>query len=49
MAYVQPILMYIIVALAVAYLVKKFFLPKRLFASKKAKQKSCGDHNCGCH
>jgi len=30
---------------SVAYIVKKFFLPKRLFSSKK-KSNGCGD--CGC-
>jgi len=49
MAILQNILVYIILALAVGYLVKKFLLPKSLFASKKAGGKGCGDGECGCH
>ncbi|CAM3401906.1 hypothetical protein [Zobellia roscoffensis] len=46
---IQPILVYIILAVAVGYLVKKFFLPKALFASKKGNNKACGQDGCGCH
>ncbi|WP_276168426.1 hypothetical protein [Zobellia alginiliquefaciens] len=46
---IQPILVYIILAVAVGYLVKKFFLPKALFASKKGNGKDCGQDGCGCH
>ncbi|CAM4169051.1 hypothetical protein ZORO111903_04915 [Zobellia roscoffensis] len=46
---IQPILVYIILAVAVGYLVKKFFLPKALFASKKRNGKACGQDGCGCH
>jgi uncharacterized membrane protein YwzB len=42
----QHILVYITLAIAVGYVVKKFFLPKRFFATQK-KSSSCGD--CGCH
>ncbi|KKN27746.1 hypothetical protein LCGC14_0861380 [marine sediment metagenome] len=45
----QTILVYIILAIAVGYLVKKFILPKALFASNKSNSKGCGQDNCGCH
>lgn len=45
----QHILVYLILAIAVGYLVKKFLLPSSLFASKKGSGKSCGSDNCGCH
>ena len=48
---IQQILVYITLSLAVGYLVKKFFIPKRLLATKKvgSKNKSCGSQDCGCH
>jgi len=49
MSVLQPILVYIVLAIAVAYLVKKFFLPKALFVSKKNNSKACGQDDCGCH
>ncbi|MCG2459180.1 hypothetical protein K8352_00300 [Flavobacteriaceae bacterium F89] len=50
MAILQNILVYIVLAIAVAYLVKKFLLPNSLFASKKGSGKGCGDGECGgCH
>ncbi|ASO05077.1 hypothetical protein [Arenibacter algicola] len=49
MSILQNILVYITVALALAYLVKKFLLPKSLFAGKKRNSKACGDGDCGCH
>ncbi len=45
----QQILVYIVVILATAYLLKKFLLPKTLFASKKKSVKACGENDCGCH
>lgn len=45
----QNILVYITLVLAIGYIVKKFFLPSTVFASKKTKTKACGDGNCGCH
>ncbi|MGB5822006.1 MAG: hypothetical protein WBG90_21165 [Saonia sp.] len=49
MSYLQPILVYITLAIAVGYLAFKFILPKRLFASKKNSTKACGQEDCGCH
>lgn len=46
---IQNILVYIILAVAVGYLVKKFLLPKSLFASGKGEIKGCGEDDCGCH
>lgn len=48
MSGVQNILVYIIVAVAIGYLAKKYLLPKTLFSSKKANGKSCGNDDCGC-
>jgi len=45
----QEILTYLILLTAVVYLVKKFILPKSLFASSKKSSKSCGTNSdCGC-
>jgi hypothetical protein len=49
MELLQQILVYLILALAVGYIVKKFFLPKSLFASKEKGTKVCGQEDCGCH
>jgi len=45
----QNILVYITLAAAIGYIVKKFFLPKSLFANKKGTTKGCGQDDCGCH
>ncbi|NJB71724.1 hypothetical protein GGR42_002186 [Saonia flava] len=45
----QNIVVYLILAAAIAYLVKTYFLPKKLFSSKKGKDSACGNDNCGCH
>lgn len=45
----QHTLVYITLILSIGYIVKKFFLPKSLFASKKSHTKACGQHDCGCH
>ncbi len=52
MALLQTVLVYIILIIAVGYILKKFFLPKALFASKNEKKglgKACGQNDCGCH
>jgi len=49
MEILQLVLVYITLAIAVGYIVKKFFLPKALFASKKSNTKACGQDDCGCH
>ncbi|SMC36729.1 hypothetical protein SAMN05660703_0601 [Cellulophaga tyrosinoxydans] len=43
----QNILLFITLGIAVGYIVKKFFLPKKFSVTKK--QKSCGSSDCGCH
>lgn len=48
MDYIQPILVYLLLAIAVAYLVKKFLLPKKFLSHKKSSSKGCGNDNCGC-
>ena len=45
----QPLLVYIVLAIAVGYLVKKYLLPKSLFADGKKHTKGCGQDDCGCH
>ena len=45
----QLIFVYIVVALAIGYLAKKFILPKRLYTTKKAPASGCGQKDCGCH
>ena len=45
----QQIVVYIIVILAIGYMVNKFLLPKSLFSSKKGNKKACGQDDCGCH
>ncbi len=49
MEVLQQILVYLVLAVAVGYLVKKFLLPKSLFASRKSTGKGCGSDGCGCH
>jgi hypothetical protein len=49
MAVLQIILVYITLALAIVYLLKKFILPKRLFGIKKTSKEGCGQEDCGCH
>ncbi|QWX83838.1 hypothetical protein H0I23_15505 [Cellulophaga sp. HaHaR_3_176] len=46
---IQNILMYLTLAVAIGYVVKKYFLPKKLSAIKKQNQKACGSTDCGCH
>ena len=48
MELVQQILVYIILLIALGYLVKKFLLPKKFFATKKSDH-ACGEDDCGCH
>jgi len=45
----QEILVYIILLIAIGFIVKKFFLPKSFFNSKKSAAKACGQEDCGCH
>lgn len=49
MDFFQNMLVYMILVVAVGYLVKKFLLPKSLFASGKGDAKGCGEGDCGCH
>ncbi len=48
----QIVLVYLTLSIAVAYIIKKFLLPKSvlaMFGSKKTTTKGCGDNDCGCH
>lgn len=45
---IQDILMYIVLLIAVGYLVKKFLLPRSLFSTGK-EASACGKDDCGCH
>ena len=49
MELLQNILAYLILALAVGYLLWKFILPKSLVRSKNVASKSCGQDDCRCH
>ncbi|EAR02545.1 hypothetical protein FB2170_04640 [Maribacter sp. HTCC2170] len=49
MATLQEILVYLIVFMAFGFILKKFFLPKSLFSTKKESKKICGQEDCGCH
>ncbi len=49
MSLVQPILVYITLAIAIGYIVFKFFLPKSILSTKKGNDTSCGSDDCGCH
>ena len=49
MEILQQILVYTTLAIAVGYIVKKFFLPSSLFVAKKQPSKGCGQGDCGCH
>ncbi len=49
MDFLQNILVYVVLAVAVGYLAKKFLLPKSSFASGKGDAKACGKDDCGCH
>lgn len=44
----QQILVYITLAIAVGYIIKKFFIPSFLI-KKKPSKKACGQDDCGCH
>ncbi len=46
---IQNILVYLTLAIAVAYLVRKFLLPKKRLASGKDHPGACGKNDCGCH
>ncbi|SHN17863.1 FeoB-associated Cys-rich membrane protein [Flavobacterium xinjiangense] len=39
---IQEIIAFIALAIALAFLIRKFFL-------KKKSKKNCGDDDCGCH
>jgi membrane protein implicated in regulation of membrane protease activity len=41
--YIQEIIAFAALGIALAFLIKKFFL------KKKKSDKNCGDDDCGCH
>jgi len=45
----QQILVYLTLAVAVGFVVRKFFWPKSLSTSKKNSTKACGQDDCACH
>jgi len=49
MEMLQQILVYLTLFWAVAFLAKKFLIPKSLFSKNKSVAKSCGQDDCGCH
>ncbi len=46
---VQNILVILVFAIAVGFLIKKFFWKSSLSSAKKKSSKSCGGTDCGCH
>lgn len=46
---IQLILVYLTLALALGYLLKKFVIPKKYLSAKKSGSPSCGQDDCGCH
>ncbi len=46
---VQHIVVFIIFALAIGFLVKKFFYKPAVSTSKKKSSNTCGSSGCGCH
>ncbi|WP_291864600.1 hypothetical protein [Maribacter sp.] len=50
MEILQNILVYLTLAVAVGFMMKKFFLPKPVKSQKKGFEKSCGQSgSCGCN
>jgi hypothetical protein len=45
----QHILMYLTLALAVGYLLRKFVFTGSRKSGKKSQGGNCGDPDCGCH
>jgi len=45
----QEALVYIVVFLATAYLVKVYCIPSSLLNKKNKVKDECGSSNCGCH
>lgn len=46
MDYLQTILAYAALSLALVYLVRKFLLPRR---KKKGRRPGCSEDDCNCH
>ncbi|WP_188112002.1 hypothetical protein [Aquimarina sp. RZ0] len=47
---IQNILVFLVAAMAMGFLIKKFFLkPKVVKTNKKGVSKPCGAAKCGCH
>ncbi len=46
---VQNILVGVVVAMALSFLIKKFFWKPKLSTAKKDISPSCGNGKCGCH
>ncbi|MBW1297787.1 hypothetical protein GBO31_19915 [Aquimarina litoralis] len=45
---IQNILVFVVVALAIGFLVKKFFWKPQVSSANK-KSGACGKNGCGCH
>ncbi len=45
---IQEILAFLVLLIALGYVIKKFLLPKSLFSTSKKTTKSCGNEGCGC-
>lgn len=49
MYWIQNILAFLILLVALAYLVHKFVYPLPFLSLKKKNDSSCGGPDCGCH
>lgn len=47
MSAIQEILVYVTLGTAIVFIVRKYFLPKRLISGNKV-DKDCGHEDCGC-
>jgi len=46
---IQNILVLLVFAVALGFLIKKFFWKPSWFSDKKKTKGGCGDGGCGCH
>ncbi|WP_181044209.1 hypothetical protein [Aureicoccus marinus] len=48
MEFVQTILVYLSLFIALAYLIRVWFWPQASFSGVKKTKRNCGDDSCGC-
>ncbi|SEM08317.1 hypothetical protein SAMN04487910_4096 [Aquimarina amphilecti] len=47
--FIQNILVFIVFAIAIAFLIKKFVWKPKVVATNKKIPGNCGNNGCGCH